>query len=68
MRSPSEHTVNGAHYDLEMQIYHDAETTDESTGETSTKHSAISIMFSVEDYDDIEADTNKTLQDFFRQF
>lgn len=65
LKSPSEHTVNGHHYDIEMQVFHDAEEVDE---ESNIKHAATVIFFSVEEFDEIDEVQNKTLQDFFRQF
>jgi|TARA_B110001450_G_C17480657_1_gene424089 carbonic anhydrase len=65
LKSPSEHTINGHHYDIEMQVFHDAEDVNE---ESNIKHSATVIFFSVEEYDEIDAVHNKTLQDWFRQF
>lgn len=64
LKSPSEHTINGHHYDVELQVYHDAETKDGN----DIKHSATAIMFSVEEFDAIDEKNNKTFQDFFRQF
>jgi carbonic anhydrase len=65
LKSPSEHTVNGHHYDIEMQVFHDAEEVDE---DSNIKHAATVIFFSVEEFDEIDEVQNKTLQDFFRQF
>ena len=57
LKSPSEHTVNGAHYDIEMQIFHQSTADDKKV-----KQAAISIMFSVEEYDKtIDEVNNKTL-------
>lgn len=64
LKSPSEHTYNGIHYDVEMQVFHSA--AEASEGENDIKHSATAIFFSVEEFDEIDAVTNKTFQDFFR--
>lgn len=56
IKSPSEHTINGAHYDIEMQVYHQS-TAD---GEQDVKQAATAIMFSVEDFDPIDEVSNKT--------
>jgi|TARA_B110001450_G_C17600868_1_gene472920 hypothetical protein len=47
-----------------MQIYHDIVGADNET----IKYAAIAILFEVEVFDEIDQDSNKTLQDFFRQF
>ena len=56
LKSPSEHTVNGHHFDVEMQVYHTAETTEGN----SLKHAATAIFFSVEEFDEIDEVNNKT--------
>ena len=56
IKSPSEHTVNGAHYDIEMQIFHNSM----SENEKDLKYAATAIMFSVEDFDEIDQVKNKT--------
>jgi hypothetical protein len=50
-KSPSEHTINGLHHDVEMQLFHRAEEYDD---ESSVKYAAVSIMFSVEKFDEID--------------
>jgi len=46
--TPSEHTVNGKHLDLELHTMHKAESSDEVS---RIKFATIAIFFSVEDYD-----------------
>lgn len=47
-KTESEHTVNGKHYDLEMQIFFDAS---EKNATSTVNNAAISIIFSVADFD-----------------
>jgi len=61
---PSEHTVDGEYYDLEMQIYHDAKEWNDTA---KIKYGAVSIFFSVKEYDkSISTTQNDTVKDFFR--
>jgi len=46
--SPSEHTHNGKHYDLEMHIVHTAARTNDTS---PIKYGAVGIFFDVEDFD-----------------
>jgi len=64
-RSPSEHTINGHHTDLEMQVIHTAQSND---NEANIKYGSISVFFSVEEFAEIDEVKNKTFQDFFRHF
>ena len=56
-RSPSEHTINGKHQDLEMQVFHKADSFDENS---KIKYAGVSLMFSVEDFDDVDDTKNAT--------
>jgi len=67
LKSPSEHTKDGVHYDVEMQVFHTAGAAD-TDAENDIKYGATAIFFSVEEFDAIDEATNKTFQDFFRQF
>ena len=65
LKSPSEHTINGHHMDLEMQVFHRAKDWNDTY---SIKYAAIAVFFSVEEFDKtINEASNKTMQDFFRQ-
>ena len=46
--TPSEHTVDGKYYDLEMYTVHLAENWNETA---KIKYAAVGLFFSVEDYD-----------------
>lgn len=46
--SPSEHTINGKHYDLEMQIEHEIVHNVSDPGIVT--HAMIALVFSVEEY------------------
>lgn len=56
LKSPSEHTINGLHFDIEMQVYHTAETIEGN----NLKQAATAIFFSVEEFDEIDEVNNKT--------
>lgn len=61
---PSEHTVNGKYYDLEMQIYHDAK---EFNDTANIKYGAVALFFSVKNYDQsISTAENETIKDFIQ--
>lgn len=51
--SPSEHTINGEHYDLEMHIVAKVKVGNETsqTGKGKVKVGVISMLFSVENFD-----------------
>jgi len=65
LKSPSEHTKDGVHYDVEMQVFHTSGAAD-TDAENDIKYGATAIFFSVEEFDAIDEATNKTFQDFFR--
>lgn len=49
--SPSEHTLNGKHYDLEMHIFHRMVNNGSVSGDKNDVDSGvIALMFSVEDF------------------
>jgi carbonic anhydrase len=50
-KSPSEHTVNGHHQDLEMQIFHKAESFNDTA---NIKYAAVSVFFSVEEFEEVD--------------
>ena len=59
---PSEHTINGKHSDLEMQVWHEASGWNEST---ELKYAAISIFFDSDNYTTpISDDQNATVHNF----
>ena len=61
---PSEHTVNGKYYDIEMQVYHDAK---EFNDTAKIKYGAVSVFFSVKNYDlSVSTAENDTVKDFFK--
>lgn len=60
---PSEHTVNGKYYDLEMHTVHLAKKVNDTA---NIKYGAVGIFFSVKDYDkSITTGENDTIKDFF---
>lgn len=61
--TPSEHTVDGKYYDLEMHTVHLAENWNDTE---KIKYAAVGLFFSVEDYDQsITVAENTTFQRFF---
>ena len=60
--SPSEHTHNGKHYDLEMHIVH---TADNVNSTTPIMYAAVGIFFDVLDFDPtITTSQNNTVKNF----
>jgi carbonic anhydrase len=61
--SPSEHTHNGKHYDLEMHVVHLADFVNATT---RIKYAAVGLMFDVLDYDKTMSDADtRTVERFF---
>ena len=48
--SPSEHTINGKHFDLEMHVFNIGKSNGTEGPGDSTLYSVVGIMFSVEEY------------------
>ena len=61
-KTESEHTVNGKHYDLEMQIFFDAS---EKNTTSTVNNAAVSIIFSVKEFDKSVTEDKKTNIDGF---
>jgi len=60
---PSEHTVDGKRFDVEMHVSH---TTDHSGDDSGIVGASVAIFFSTTDFDnDVTAEQNSTLNDFF---
>ena len=58
LKNPTEHTIDGHHFDLEMVIYH---KNTNGTNEAKIDYAATVLMFSVEEFDPIDEAYNKTL-------
>ena len=64
--SPSEHTLNGKHYDMEMHIVHVVDPGNGSSDGSKIKYGVVGLMFSVEHFnEEISTQANQTVQDFF---
>lgn len=61
--SPSEHTLNGKYYDLEMHLVHKRKNADPKN---NIQYAVVGMFFSVEEYDrSITQNDNQTLKNFF---
>ena len=51
IKSPSEHTVNGKHYDMELQMIHirmSNEMDDETSKQSNKRYAAVSMFFNTD--------------------